>query len=171
MRILTMSEIRVVHGGDGDGDSTSFAGWFAEKWNSIWEKLEEAEKWFTAYEDLHKATTDGDVSPENACKSLGDLLELVPHKGDPTSADVYSGENAAELCLKGVKGIQDGLSNERQAEQDAGAQNTYNDQPSSDYFESENWLDNLLADYNQDVVDDHWGDDPTGTVEIEECHV
>lgn len=171
MRNLNESEIVLVHGAGLMGDL-----W--DKFKALWETKETVEDgvetmkdWMEAYDHLNQAITEGKTSAQDACDTLGSLLKLVP---DSEGTKPYAGELVAAMCNHGANLIQHGIDREKaaiDAMENGDAPPADDDTALNQYYEDPNWLDNLLAGYNGDAVDDYWaGTGSYGSVEIEICN-
>jgi hypothetical protein len=147
MRALTMNEVGLVHGADGIWETIS--GW----WDAIFDTAEEINDYKVAFDHLYNAVVNGDTSPENACASLGALLELVPKQ----DIDPYKANLVAEFCANSANVIQDAIKLREQQMEDAGASN-YNpeDYQVEEYWADSGWLDDVYSGWNDYVVDSFW---------------
>ena len=146
MRTLTMNEVGLVHGADGIWETIS--GW----WDAIFDTAEQINEYKVAYELLHNAVVNGDVSAENACASLGALLELVPKQ----DIDVYKANLVAEFCANSANVLQDAIKMREQQMLDQGAYVDPQDYQVEEYFGDSAWLDDVYSYWNESVVDSFW---------------
>lgn len=167
MRTLKTEETALVHGAGPIWD------WIKEMWEtkeSTEDKIETMKDWMELYNDYQTSVQQGDVSPEAACKALGDALKLVPGSDAATdkayAATLVAGlcNHAAQTVTDGIKRLDDAIKAEENGDPPPGDDTAMN-------YDNSNWLENLLAGYNEQAVQDYWdGSGSYGEVEIEICY-